>query len=113
MTGSDGEPAAMAARARDQGVPSQAIAIDSGGVRTLESCSRARQSGITSALLVSQRFHLPRALALCRAVGIDADGVGADRSRYSARARTIWSLREVPASWVAFVETILPRTGWV
>jgi vancomycin permeability regulator SanA len=113
MTGSTrlgyDEPAAMAARARSLGVPEQAILIDSGGVRTYESCARAQASGIRSALLVSQRFHLPRALALCGSLGIEAVGVAADRSAYSSRARRIWSLREYPASFVALLETIFGR----
>jgi SanA protein len=113
MTGSSregyDEPAAMAARARSLGVPEQAILVDTGGVRTYESCARARQSGIRSALLVSQRFHLPRALALCGSMGIEADGVAADRSAYSARARRFWALREYPASLVAVFEVLLAR----
>jgi vancomycin permeability regulator SanA len=113
MTGSTregyDEPAAMAARARSLGVPEAAIMIDSGGVRTYESCARAQQTGIRSALLVSQRFHLPRALALCGSVGIEAVGVAADRSAYSPRARRIWSLREYPASFVAVFEVLLAR----
>jgi vancomycin permeability regulator SanA len=103
------EPAAMAARARMLGVPQAAILIDNGGVRTYESCARAQQSGIRSALLVSQRFHLPRALGLCGALGIDAVGVAADRSAYGSRARRIWSLREYPASFVAAFEMLAAR----
>lgn len=102
------EPAAMAALAGELGVPASAILQDPGGVRTLESCRRAAaEFGLRSALLVSQRFHLPRALALCRAVGIEAEGVAADRSNYSLRARRFWELREYPASLVAMVEAIL------
>jgi vancomycin permeability regulator SanA len=113
MTGSarDGydEPAAMAAHARSLGVPLEAIVLDAGGVRTYESCARAQRDGVRSALLVSQTFHLPRALALCDSMGIDAAGVAADRSTYGARASRIWSLREYPASFVALIETLLPR----
>ena len=102
------EPAAMAARAEELGVPRQAIVLDPGGVRTFESCLRAREIlGVRSALLVSQRFHLPRALALCEAQGIEASGVAADRSTYSVRARSFWELREFPASLVAVFEALL------
>ncbi len=104
------EPSAMAAQAIELGVPPAAIQTDPGGVRTLESCRRARQLfGVRSALLVSQAFHLPRALALCEAVGVEADGVAADRSNYSDRSRRLWELREYPASLVALVETLLTR----
>jgi len=115
MTGSTregyDEPAAMAAHARSLGVPPEAILIDSGGVRTYESCVGARQRGIRSALLVSQSFHLPRALALCDSMGIQAVGVAADRSTYSRRATRIWGLREYPASFVALIESLLARSA--
>ena len=104
------EPAAMAARAEELGVPRQAIDLDPGGVRTFESCLRASEIlGVRSALLVSQRFHLPRALALCADQGIEARGVAADRSTYSARSRSLWELREYPASLVAVFEALLSR----
>ena len=104
------EPAAMAARARELGVPREAIVLDPGGVRTYQSCVRARQLlAVRSALLVSQRFHLPRALALCAAQGIDASGIAADRSTYSARSRRLWELREYPASLVAIFEALGAR----
>ena len=116
MTGSTragyDEPAAMAALPVDMGVPEQAIWVDHGGVRTVRvRAPGRRQSGIRSALLVSQRFHLPRALALCGSLGIETVGVAADRSNYSSRARRIWSLREYPASFVALLETLLARPG--
>jgi vancomycin permeability regulator SanA len=105
------EPEAMATRAEELGVPREAILVDPGGVRTFESCLRARHLlGVRSALLVSQRFHLPRALALGAAQGIEASGVAADRSNYSGRAQRIWELREYPASLVAFFEALLARS---
>jgi SanA protein len=116
MTGSvragHDEPSAMADRARAEGVPAEAILRDPGGVRTFESCARARDLfGVRSAIVVSQRFHLPRALALCRALGVDAVGVSADRSPYSPHARRLWELREYPASFVALLETLFSRPG--
>ena len=104
------EPAAMATLAQELGVPREAILLDPGGVRTYESCLRARELlGVRSALLVSQRFHLPRALALCAAQGIEASGVAADRSTYGLRARRWWELREYPASLVAVFEAMWSR----
>jgi SanA protein len=104
------EPGAMARAAESLGVPAEAVIVDPQGFRTRESCARARAVfGFDSALLVSQRFHLTRALALCDSVGIDANGVAADRSRYSARSRTFWELREYPASLVAVLESLWDR----
>lgn len=99
------EAEAMRTLAIELAVDPQAILVDKQGTRTLETCLRARQAfGIRSALLVTQRFHLPRAMALCQALGIEADGVQADLSRYSTRSRWFWELRELPASLVAVVD---------
>ncbi len=91
------EPAAMRALALELGVADEDILIDSEGVRTFETCLRASEIfGINQALIVTQRFHLPRALALCEAHDVDAIGVSADLRTY--RAIAFWNLREVPAS---------------
>ena len=91
------EPAAMRALALELGVADEDILIDREGVRTFETCLRAAEIfGINQAVIVTQRFHLPRALALCEAHDVDAIGVSADLRTY--RAITLWNLREVPAS---------------
>ena len=111
LSGSDqgptrSEPRAMRDLALRLGVKPADIWIDTGGTRTYETCIRARDVfGVTGALLVTQRFHLPRALSACRALGIDAIGVPADLHAYSARSMLFWELREVPASWVSVLET--------
>ena len=108
--GSYDEAEAMRALAVDLGVAPADILLDKLGTRTLETCLRARQAfGVRSALLVTQRFHLPRALVLCEALGIEADGVQADLSRYSTRSRWFWELRELPASLVAVVDAARAR----
>lgn len=105
------EPEAMRRLALRLGVPAQALQVDPEGVRTLESCRRAREVfGFTRAVVVTQRFHLDRALWLCEAAGIDAVGLAADRSPYGPR-RLWWTLREVPASLSALAEGVLLRLG--
>lgn len=100
------EPAAMAAMAENLGVPREAIRLDPQGTRTIETCRRARaEFGVRSALLVSQRYHLPRALATCRAHGIVGEGIAADLRSY--RAAEYWTLREYPATLVALWESYL------
>lgn len=60
-----------------QGVPAARIVEDEHGLDTYATCVRAREVfGVSEALLVSQRYHLHRAVATCRAVGADAVGVG-------------------------------------
>lgn len=54
------------------------IVTDPHGLDTHDSCVRAKEVyGLTKALVVTQAYHLGRAVALCRSAGIDADGVGA------------------------------------
>ncbi len=54
------------------------IVVDPSGLDTYDSCARARDVyGITRALVVTQAYHLPRAVTLCRHLGIDVDGVRA------------------------------------
>jgi vancomycin permeability regulator SanA len=104
------EPAAMKELAISLGVPAEAILTDSGGTRTLTTCLRAlTEFGIDQALLVSQSYHLPRALATCDGLGLSAVGVSADLRSYHPRALRFWETREIPATLVALVETRLVR----
>ncbi|MCB5906858.1 SanA/YdcF family protein [Streptomyces pinistramenti] len=71
------EPGAMRGYLEHHGVPARRIVGDHAGFDTWDSCSRAhRIFGVDRAVLVSQGFHIRRALALCDAAGIDAYGVG-------------------------------------
>jgi vancomycin permeability regulator SanA len=109
------EPAAMRDYALSQRVPSAAITIDDAGFDTYDSCARARQIfGVTSAVLVSQAYHVPRAVYLCRSVGIDADGLSVpDWGRVPTDKMVHYQLREVLADvkavWDADVSQPAPR----
>ncbi|MEP7293410.1 MAG: ElyC/SanA/YdcF family protein, partial [Chloroflexota bacterium] len=60
------EPEAMRQVALSLGVPDEAIVLDYAGFRTYDSCYRARDIfQVDSAILVSQSFHLDRALLIC------------------------------------------------
>ncbi len=102
------EPAAMARYARSLGVPAEALVLDYAGRRTYDSCYRARVIfGVTAVVVVTQRFHLPRAVYTCRALGLDAVGVAADRRRYRRGPALYWGLREFPATLRALVDVHL------
>jgi vancomycin permeability regulator SanA len=76
--GSGNETSVMASYLAEVGVNSARVVIDPYGLDTYDSCLRARQVyGVTRAFVVTQPYHLARAVTLCRHVGIDADGVGA------------------------------------
>ena len=73
------EPAVMRDYLEEHGVPAAAIVDDPEGYDTSTSCRRAREVyGFDDVLVVTQGFHLGRAIALCRDIGVDAHGVYAD-----------------------------------
>ncbi|MFF9864010.1 vancomycin high temperature exclusion protein [Streptomyces sp. NPDC013953] len=73
------EPDAMRAYLTDRGVPDGRIVSDYAGFDTWDSCVRAKKIfGVDRAVLVTQGFHIRRAVALCREAGIDVYGVGVD-----------------------------------
>ncbi|MBP2330978.1 vancomycin permeability regulator SanA [Kibdelosporangium banguiense] len=75
---SGNETKAMTEYLTAKGVDPRMIVVDPYGVDTYDTCARAIQVyGIDRALLVTQSYHLPRAVALCRNLGIEADGVAA------------------------------------
>jgi len=97
------EPQKMAEYALSLGLPEEAIVLDYAGRRTYDSCYRARDIfGLQEVVLVTQRYHLPRALYICRGLGLDAVGYVADRRSY-VYIRTYWA-REVPALWLSWWE---------
>jgi vancomycin permeability regulator SanA len=72
------EPAVMTAYLTGLGVDARRIVADPHGLDTYDTCVRARAVyGVGRALVVTQSYHLSRAVALCRRVGLDADGVAA------------------------------------
>jgi vancomycin permeability regulator SanA len=86
-----------------RGVPSTHVALDFAGFRTYDSCYRARAIfGVTRAVLVSQRYHLPRAVYTCRQLGIESVGLGTpDWGDYSNQMMAQYTAREWIASAVA------------
>jgi vancomycin permeability regulator SanA len=93
------EPLVMRDYLVGMGMPRDRIVLDYAGFNTWDSCVRAKKIfGVDHAILITQRFHLPRALTLCRAVGIEAWGVGDDSRPYAPVATTLSYLREMPAA---------------
>jgi SanA protein len=97
------EPQAMFEAARQLGVPAEALVMDYAGRSTYDTCYRAHAIfGLTQAVLVTQAFHLPRALYLCEALGMQTVGVVADRRDYLASSLFYWNVREIFATAAAW-----------
>lgn len=70
------EIASMMRYLLEHGIDPAVVKTDGEGLSTRATCERARALfGVERAIIVSQFQHLPRAVALCRAAGIEADGV--------------------------------------
>jgi len=108
------EPAAMKKLAIQLGAPAEDIVLDYAGRRTYDSCYRAKEIfGVRQVVVVTQRFHLDRALFLCDALGVESVGVIADRRVY--QTLRWWELREVLATagawWDVNVRHPMPVLG--
>ncbi len=74
------EPVAMKETAVKMGVPEENVIEDLAGRRTFDTCYRAQEIfGVSQAVLVTQDFHLNRALYLCNSLGVKSIGIKADR----------------------------------
>ena len=101
------ETAAMERTALELGVPTPDLVLDPSGHDTRASALNARSAGISSVIVCSQEFHLPRAVWLCRSVGLDAQG--AFPPILVRRHTALGYMREVPATWKAAGEIALDR----
>ncbi len=108
MTGDNGrdgydEPDDMKQQAVSLGVPASDVVCDYAGFRTYDSLYRARDIfGVRSAILVTQGYHLPRALFLGRKMGLDVIGVDAAKRAYVGQSA--FDLREIAAVEVAWLQ---------
>ena len=102
------EPESMRQYAISLGVPDGDIVLDYAGRSTYDTCYRAKAIfGLKEAILVTQKFHLPRALFLCNLLGLDAIGVESDLRDYRNGSLFWWNLRELPATLSACLDLIL------
>ena len=104
MSGDNGfveynEPEAMRQHALGFGVPDEDIVLDYAGRRTYDSCYRAKAIfQVDSAILVTQSFHLPRALFPCNWFGVESTGVEANTNYFRKVSRLYWNTRELFAT---------------
>jgi len=104
------EPAAMREYAISLGVPETAIVLDYAGRRSYDTCYRASAIfGVKEALLVTQKFHLPRVVFLCNMLGVQGIGVEANRVYYRKISRLYWNLRELPATLRALLDVYITK----
>jgi len=102
------EPGAMKAYALELGMPEEDIVLDYAGRRTYDTCYRARDIFLLNdVILVTQNFHLSRALYTCKTLGLETVGVSADLRPY--REEGYWNIREIPACMMAYIQVHITK----
>ena len=82
---------------KDKGVPNEDVFMDHAGFSTYESVYRARDIfKVQKVIIVTQEYHLMRAVYVARALGLEAYGVASDRHDYG-QAMKIYNIREIAA----------------
>lgn len=101
MSGDHGSPEydevnTMKNFAKDKGVPSVDIFMDHAGFSTYESIYRAKEIfGVDEVIIVTQKYHLYRALYIAEKLGVEAHGVPSDYREYAGQG--IRDIREILA----------------
>lgn len=92
----------------EKGVPPEDLFMDHAGFDTYDSMYRARDVfQARDVIVVTQRFHLPRALWIAGRLGLNPQGVVADRHRYFSG--DYYEMREALARVKAFGEVTVRR----
>ena len=110
------EPESMRQYALVLGVPDEDIVLDYAGRSTYDTCYRAKAIfGVEDALIVTQAYHLPRAVYLCDHLGVKITGIPVEQSRYVRSRYLFWNFREAFASlaamWDIHIAKPLPVLG--
>lgn len=93
-----------------RGVPDARIVVDRAGIDTWNTCARARQVyGVDQALLITQSFHVSRAVALCRANGVDGYGVGIESWSVGVNSTVYGYFREYFAAYKAMWNALVAK----
>lgn len=78
------------------GISADLLLMDEDGISTLDTLKRARSDfDIHQAVLITQRFHLPRAIALAQTLEMDVIGIAANTRKFKITSRAWWYFREL------------------
>ena len=99
------EVGTMKEYAMEAGVPSEDVFMDHAGFSTYESLYRAKEIfGVKKLIIVTQEYHLYRALYIAERLGLEAWGVASDYRTYWGQ--TTREIREILARAKDFVNTV-------
>ena len=97
----------------NEGVPSEDVFMDHAGFSTYDSIYRAKEIfKAKNIIIVTQEYHLYRALYIAESLGLNAYGVSADSRKYAGQ--TSRELREILARDKDFVKSIFkPKSTYL
>ncbi|MCL2094423.1 MAG: YdcF family protein [Treponema sp.] len=76
-------------------IPQEDIFLDQSGLSTWDSVYRAREVfEVQGMIIVTQGFHISRAVAMARSLGLDAVGYSLPQERFRGRSLRAWQTRE-------------------
>ncbi len=100
---------AMRRYLQSKGVPRENIFMDHAGFSTYDSLYRTRDIfSVNKAIIVTQEYHLARALYTARKLGIEACGVTSDKHIYYKMS--YYEMREIAARCKAFLQVDILRS---
>ncbi len=95
----------MKRKAIELGIPENALILDSYGYSTYDTCMNAvKNRSIEKIILVTQKYHLPRALFFCNQFGPKCFGIIADKTNYSPITKIKWCIREYLATTYGWIK---------
>ena len=90
------------------GIREEDIFMDHAGFNTWDSMYRARDVfEVRDLVIVTQQFHISRAVCVARSLGLDAVGYGINQDRFQGRSLRSWRLREYLARVKAFYSIVV------
>jgi SanA protein len=88
-------------------IQAEDVFLDHAGFSTWDSMYRARDVfEVKDLLIVTQEFHISRAVCMARSLGLDAAGYGVNQDRFSGRSLRSWQFREYFARVKAFYSIV-------
>ncbi|MDO5701534.1 MAG: YdcF family protein [Bowdeniella nasicola] len=100
------ETAVMRAYLRERGVREEDIEVDGLGLDSMSTCRYLAAHDVDRVALISQTYHLPRAVALCRSLDLDATGIGDEEGRIHEHTWRGGVIRELAATYKAAAEAL-------
>ena len=89
-------------------IPNEDIFMDHAGFNTWDSMYRARDVfEVKGLIIVTQKFHMARAVCMARSLGLDAVGYAVNQDRFSKRSLRYWGFREYFARVKAFISIVV------